>query len=358
MTFHLYLLRQLTLAFVLSAGGMIFIALPGIAVGAVHKLGSVGMMAVLRFLPLVVAGFVPYVVPVALLLALVSTYGRLAAQNEWTAIRMAGVNPYRLLLPAFALATLVGLGIYGLNTEVLPRIRVRQKTVRIEELRSVFKNLSPGRTDVSLAGFYLQSSFRDPEQQNTFYDCFIEFPAKEGEAPRSFYAESVRFEFLEDEMVAHMAGVRGTQESVRGAAERLVMSVNFEKLAEDRGERVFRSARYKTSEELLRGVASGGLEAPVLRAFLYAWHLRMANAASCLLFVLIGASTGILMRKGTQLGALAVAVGYAILYWILSLRLGEQLSQSGTVEPWVAAWGPLGCFCLWGLWLMHRSLRE
>jgi lipopolysaccharide export system permease protein len=358
MKFHLYIFKQLLLAFVLAAGGMVFIALPGIAVGAVHKLGSVGMMAVLRFLPLVVAGFVPYVLPVSLLLSLVSTYGRLAAENEWTAIRMAGVNPYRLLLPAFALAGLVGLGIYGMNAEMLPRIRVAQKTVRLDELHNVFKNLSPGRTDVDLGGFHLKSFMRDPVQKNTFYDCWIAFPPADGERSKSFFAETVRFEFLEKEMLAYMYGVRGTEGAVSGSVEGLAIAVDFEELAGDRSKKIFRAARYKTSGQLREGLAGDELDESARSSFIYSWHQRMANAVTCLLFVLIGASTGILMRKGTQLAALAVAVGYALLYWLLSLRLGKQLAEAGTVEPWIGAWGPLLLLCGWGLWLMHRSMRE
>ncbi len=358
MKFHLYIFKQLLLAFVLSAGGMVFIAMPGIAVGAVNKLGSVGMLAVLRFLPLVVAGFVPYVLPVALLLALVSTYGRLAADNEWTAIRMAGVNPYRLLLPAFVVASIAGLGIYEMNAELLPRIRIRQKTVRITELRGVFKNLSPGRTDVSLQGFYLQSAFRDPVEQNTFYDCFIEFPAKGKEEPQSFYAETVRFEFLENEMLAHMFDVRSTEGLVRGGVENLSVSVDFAQLTEGGRIDAFTAPRYQTGAQLTALLKSGELGEDEQRSYLLLWHQRIANASTCLLFVLIGASTGILMRKGTQLAALAVAVGYAILYWLLSMQLGDPLAESGAIPAFVGAWGPLGIFLVWGLWLMHRSLRE
>ncbi|MCB9913836.1 MAG: LptF/LptG family permease [Planctomycetes bacterium] len=358
MTFHLYLLRQLLLAFVVAAVGMVFIALPGIAVGAVSKLGSVGMVAVLRFLPLVVAGFVPFVLPVSLLLALVSTYGRLAAQNEWTAIRMAGVNPYRLLLPAFALSTLVGVGIYGMNSELLPRIRVQQKTVRIDALRNAFKNLSPGLTHIEEQGFLLQASYRDPVQKNTFYDCFVSLPSKGDEPPRGFYAETARFEFKETELAVHLHNARGAEDSVQGAAERLSIVVPYDKIVGGERKHDFGASRYQRSPALLERIASGELTPAERRGFLYAWHERLANASTCLLFVLIGASTGVLMRKGTQLAALAVAVGYAMLYWVLSMRLGEQLVESEVLTPAVGAWAPLGAFTLWGLFLMHRSLRE
>jgi len=356
--FHLYIFRQLLAAFVLSATVMIFIAMPGLAVGAVHKLGSVGMLAVLKFLPMVVAGFVPYVLPVSLLLALVSTYGRLAALNEWTAIRMAGVNPYRMLLPALALASIAGGGVYAMNAELLPLIRMRQKTIRLDELRSVFKNLSPGKTDIELGGFYLTATFRDPADPNTFYDCFIELPAEGDEEPESFLAEAVRFEFDETDMRVFLYEARGASRNVEGYAEETVLTVTQSQLVGDDSDKVFHSPRYKTSAELWERINSGELDEAKLQSYLYNWHQRMANAVTCLMFVLVGCSTGVLMRKGTQLGALAVAVGYALVYWIFSLRLGKQLAEAGTVEPWLGAWGPLAIFCLLGGLLTHRAFRE
>ena len=68
-----YVLGQLVFAFFVTAAGILFIATPAMAVSAVHKLSGVGTLAVLSYLPLLLAGFVPYATPVALLLALVST---------------------------------------------------------------------------------------------------------------------------------------------------------------------------------------------------------------------------------------------------------------------------------------------
>jgi lipopolysaccharide export system permease protein len=75
------------------------------------------------------------------------------------------------------------------------------------------------------------------------------------------------------------------------------------------------------------------------------------------MFVLVGVSTGLLLRRGTQLTALGAAVGYAMLYWIASLRLGKQLARDGVVEPWVGAWVPLLVFALFGLWMTRRAFR-
>jgi len=377
-----YVLIQLLTGFLLSAAAMVFIAMPGIAVGAVHKLGGAGMLSVLKLVPLMVAVFVPYVLPVALLLSLVSTYGRLVQQNEWTAIRMAGMNPYRMLMPAMLVASFAGAAVYGLNAELLPRIKLRNKTLQLDELKQVLRNLSRGKTDIDIGGFQLISTYRDTEDFQTFYDCFIEFPSRDGKEAQSFFAEAVRFDFDDTNMVAKLYNARGaTADVVAEIIEYTAISVSIDELTGDKKRHDFRNARYLTAPQLTEALERLDTERwaipPLLIALgrppsstLYtnwnktearlgfAWHENWSNAATCLMFVLVGVSTGLLLRKGTQLTALAVAVGYAMVYWIASLRLGKQLAREGVLEPWVGAWVPLILFSIIGLWMTHRAFRE
>ena len=359
MKFHLYIFGQLLTAFLFASLGMLFIAMPGLAVGAVHKLGSAGMLSVLKYLPLAMGVFVPYVLPVALLLALVSTYGRLAAQNEWTAIRMAGVNPYRMLLPALVLAGAAGAGVFAMNAELLPRIKVREKTMRYELVRDAIKNFSPGKTKIDGDGFYLNAAKRDGEDPNIFYDCYIELQLEEeGKQNKSFFADAVKFAVGETDMLVYLYEARGTAKDNEWNVSYPAFKVDLEKLmAKDEG-KVYKSPRYKTSRGLLEILAGDELSESTRWHFLYAWHQRIANAAMCLVFVLVGVSTGVMMRRGTQLGALAVAVGYALLYWVVSMRLGKQLVLNGAVEPWVGAWVPLLLFAIVGLLLTRRAFSE
>lgn len=378
---HRYIFRQLAVAFLLSSVGMVFIAMPGIAVGAVHKFGGAGMLSVLKILPLMVAVFVPYVLPVALLLALVSVHGRLAEQNEWTAIRMAGVSPWSMLTPSFLLALLAGTGVYLLHAEVLPWIHVRNKTIQLDELKQALKNLSRGRTEVQIGDFQLSSTYRDPDDHQSFYDCLIELPPRGDEPPRSFLAEAVRFEFTDTHMTAHLFNARGTQEGVNiDQVSQTSVSVALEELTGKRGRHDFSNPRYMSAGDRLRAarriederrtlpyalVALGQVPTAEMyaswdrreRRLLHSWHECWSSAATCLMFVLVGVSTGLLLRRGTQLTALGAAVGYAMLYWIASLRLGKQLARDGVVEPWVGAWVPLLVFALFGLWMTRRAFR-
>ena len=59
MKLQLYLLRQLVVALVFAVGAMLFIALPGIAAAAVHKLENAQVLLVFRYLPIVVQNLTP-----------------------------------------------------------------------------------------------------------------------------------------------------------------------------------------------------------------------------------------------------------------------------------------------------------
>ena len=95
-------------------------------------------------------------------------------------------------------------------------------------------------------------------------------------------------------------------------------------------------------------------EHDVRKAWL-AVHHRIAIACACLLFLLLGVPTGLILRRGTQLGALASAVGYALAYYVLSMRLGKALGESGALPPWVGAWATTGIGLVVGVVLARKA---
>jgi len=333
-----YVLAQLAFAFFVAAAGILFIATPAMAVSAVHKLSGVGTLAVLSYLPLLLAGFVPYATPVALLLALVSTYGRLAADREWTAIQMAGISPWRMIRPALIVAGTVGGIAFMMNSEVLPRMKYEQKAYQIRALRDAVRNLSPGRTELRLGEFYLTASSREGD---VFHDAYIQVPETEESPARNFLASTVSFTFDEERMHVALGEVQHVQRDqvnpFEMSSEEAVLSIPFESLVEGK-DPGWSGARYQSSSDLLKTIATGELKPKDERHYRWEFHQRNAQAVSCLVFALLGASTGLLLRKGTRMAALAVAVGYALAYWLISLRLGKELSISGALPAALGAW--------------------
>src|SRR6185295_7252666 len=131
--------------------------------------------------------------------------GRLAAENEWTAIRMAGFHPVHMILPALPLC----LGLGGLSlwfcAEGQPLVRQLQEQTAISALRATITNLSPGRTELHLGKFSLIAGERDG---NDFKKAVIHVPAMNGHPAETLAAQRVRFGFAGDDMLVQLEQAR------------------------------------------------------------------------------------------------------------------------------------------------------
>lgn len=377
MTLELYILRQLLIGLAFSVGGMAFIAVPGVLVNAVHKLSGVGMTAVLGFIPLVMVDLVPYLIPLGFLLALVAVYGRLAADNEWTAIRMAGIHPFKIVRPALVVAIVLSGALYFLVSEVSPQSTFRRRYYMKNSVTRMLKKLNPGRTEIKHEGFYLSARERDPENRNRFEQVFIHMPPQGDDPARTVYAQSAEFSFDGKMMRVDLVWPRfvGFADTIRSG--NLQIECDLDQLFGAQSSEQLKW-KYQSSGELRRRIANTdsrlaeeGEEAlaaaprtenhvPLedLRIARYELHARESLSAVCPMFLLLGIPTGLLLRRGSQLGALACAVGYALVYYLLSMRLGKGLALSTDLPAWLAAWGTTLIGTLAGTVLTWVALRR
>lgn len=91
--------------------------------------------------------YLPYIfvltLPVAMLLTTMFSLGRLVSDNELTAMKASGVSLYRILLPLYAFALLLGLVVMGLSEYVVPTanryredIQTQKNAFRLSLLRN------------------------------------------------------------------------------------------------------------------------------------------------------------------------------------------------------------------------------
>lgn len=353
MKLHAYIFWELLGGFAFTLGGMLVLALPAIAAAAVHQLAGVQILLVLRYIPMMVAGLVPYILPLAYLLAVVHVYGRLVADNEWTAIRMSGRNPLAMFLPGAFLATLLGLTTWWLLAEKLPQIRYAQSTFAASALAETSRHISPGRTEVKIKDFYVSAVSREGDD---FVDAFVHIPAtRPGEEPKTIHADRVRFSADDDYVYAAFVNARSVVggQDIRGNP---VFQISLEALRRKAGPRD--RPRYLSSDEIEESLAQGKVEPSKTGIYRYEVQYRRALALTCLMFLFLGAPTALMFRRGTQLLPLAIAVGYALLYYVLSMRLGTILNQANLVPPGPAAWTVVSIGMVAGFWLTRKALRE
>ena len=353
MTIQLYVLRQLLVSVAFSLGGISLFVLPTITVQAVHKLGGAGVGLLLEYLPLTVLQLTPYLLPVGFLLGVVATFGRMAAEHELTAVRMAGVHPGRLLIPGLAMAFVLAGVTNWLISDVTPDWMYIQRSAIRRAKESSFKNLGRGRTEFELGDFYLKAGRRQPDS-NVFHEVILNLPQQDGRA-LTIVADTVSLELEEEVLAIEWKNAQVllddgfTYNESPGA--RIPLSEILEHRAKDRDKPI-----YQTTSKLLRDLASGTLTAEQNAAYRFEVHSRRALSAIYFVFLLLGVSTGIFLRSGTQLGAFSIAFVYAFLYYVFAMRFGKQLTAVGAVPPEAAAWTTDALFLVLGATLVYRAL--
>ena len=335
---HLYILRQLLVAFLFAVGALLFIALPGIAVNTVHKLPNVDASILLQFLPLVLQSLAPYVLPLCFMLATVAVFGRLAADKEWIAIHMAGIHPLKTLFMPFLVATALGLLTFWMVSNELPQLKKRQKRFLVNAAASVIDNLQPGKTSLQIGDFMLLASARDLES-GVFSDVYLRVPEDDEDPQIDVFAQHAAVVVDGDFLIISATNVEtfDSEDGVNSQHQHVIVRVNLAERFDEAPERYDRG-KYLVSSEVRERLTEGGLEPKREREYRFMLHYRASMFAIFFLFLGLGAATGLLMRRGTQLGALAVAAGYGIVYYVLSMRLGKELGLSSSLPPWVGAW--------------------
>lgn len=348
-----YVLKQLLVALCFAAGGILFVLMPAILVNAVHKVGSAGLVALRGYLPLVLADLVPYLLPLGFLLAVVTTFGRLAADREWTAVRMAGINPVKLLVPCAVVAIVLAVATDWLTSTVAPQWAFQQRVYRRTVFANAFKNFSPGRTELRIPGFFLNAARRDPEHP-VFYEAHIsilEHGDDEDAQDTWIYADRVSLMLQGNELVVDLQNMR----LIKGGDTARISStlrLNLDDLLQVKESDPNRP-KFLSSGEMRRRLLAGEGTPEEREEFTYEIHRRHALSATYLLFLLLGFPTGIRLKSGTQLAAFAAAVGYAIVYYVLSLRLAQQFYTSGILPAAFAPWiinsiaAPIATFMSW-----------
>jgi len=353
MRLQLYVLRELLVAICFTLGAMLVLALPAVAVSAIHKLQGVEMQAVLLYLPLLLSGLLPYVLPLAFLLAVVTTYGRLAQDNEWTAIRMTGRHPAWILVPGLVMGTLLAATTVWMLAEILPRVRLKQSTYMVAALSDAMRELNPGRTEIQIGEFFLTARRREGR---SFVDAQIYVPPMGGEEARNLRADRVD---VRVEGTAVLLLFRNARAVVGGAEVEngdMTLRVDLEDLRQKR-EDSYDRMRYLTSTRI-REELSEGTDPKRGKELRYELHYRLSLGSVFFVFLLLGAATGLLQTRGNQLPALAAAAGYALAFYVLHMRLGKQLADKTFLPPELCAWTAIAIGAVAGVWLCWKALRR
>ncbi|MCX6225825.1 MAG: LptF/LptG family permease, partial [Bacteroidia bacterium] len=87
------------------------------------------------------------------------------------------------------------------------------------------------------------------------------------------------------------------------------------------------------------------------------WHRKLTMSVACLIFFLIGAPLGSIIRKGGLGTPVVVSTLFFIFYYVISLA-GEKYARAGIMPVELGMWGSTCILLAIGIYLTIKSTRD
>lgn len=184
-----YIYRELLFPFFFSIGVLTFILLANFLIKSVDRLLGKGLAigVVFEFLYLNLAWVIAMSIPMAVLVACLMAYGRLAEDNEITAMRAGGISFISILVPGVIFGILVTVLMIFFNNYVLPDLNHKARLLSGDIYRKrPDLNMEPGYFMDDIPGY----SVRVKEKKGEVFNDIVIFNKDAKSVRSSIYADS------------------------------------------------------------------------------------------------------------------------------------------------------------------------
>ncbi len=287
-----------------------------------------------KIVVLLLPSFFPLAVPMALLVGLLLTYGRLAVDGEIIALRAGGAAPWRLAGPAVRFSLVCSALALGATLVLAP---VSKRMFRDVVTRAVpdMLRIDEGIITESFPGMVLFVD--DKESERAFRGVFL-FQERSSMPPLAVSAERAVLSFHKDggvslalrEGLLHRAG-RDQDVVVRFGAYDLPLTLPYVRAGRPREEMTLAGL-----SEVINNPATPVRER---RKSAIEFYRRTALPAACLLFGLIGAPLGSWAGRSGRFGGIVAALALLFGYYYLLISM-ESMVLKGIVPAVAGVWIP------------------
>ncbi len=350
-------------------------------------------------------------IPMAVLLAAIMSFGRLATDNELIAFKSCGINIYTLIKPTVIAALILSVFMVYFNNQILPDSNhklkmLMQKVAQRKPMTSIKPNVF-----LSLKNFTL---YANSKENNTLNGVLIydfnnsRFPmiitAKKGIVHLSNGGNTFNAEFLDGEihkpdkadfdkyqttkfrkmilnipdlgykLSSHVSNYRSDRE----LSSKAMININHEREKKIRDtikeldslnrelQMLATNANLTKTEKTKIKILKGKIEIrkdkirtlkKQIRQYDVEIHKKYAIAFACLIFVLIGVPIG-MMTKTSGVGMAFSVSSIIFMIYYTFLTVGEDLADKGIVSPFIAMWIANIIFGILGIFLVIYSVKE
>jgi LPS export ABC transporter permease LptG/LPS export ABC transporter permease LptF len=302
------------------------------------------------------------ITPLAVLIAVLVTFGVLNRNSEIVAMKATGISLYRLVIPIVSISALLAIGLFLFAEFYLPQANRRQ-----EALHNIIKGRPPqtvlhpeqnwifGEPRRGEPGRIFYYKFFDPERNEFANLSLFEFdPSTFALSRRIFAARAVW-----DADAGTWVFLNGWQRDIAGAnitEYRPFLKTSFAEIHEGPG--YFKKESWQAQEmnfgqldSYIRDLSQSGFDTVRLRVEL--WH-KLADPLAAVLMAVLAIPFALMMGRRDSLTGIAVAIAVALTYWVVDGLFGA-MGNVNYLPAALAAWSADVLFGLVGGYLLLKT---
>jgi LPS export ABC transporter permease LptG len=301
------------------------------------------------------------ITPLAVLIAVLVTFGVLNRNSEIVAMKATGISLYRLVIPIVSISAILAVSLFLFDDHYLPSANRRQ-----EELRSTIKGRPPqtflhpeekwifGQQHPGEPGHIFYYQFFDADD-NAFGNLSVfEFNSSTFAISRRIFASRVSW----DEETHSWRFVNGWVRDINGDKPdyKEFSSTTFSEIHEDPS--YFKKENLQSQEmnfgqlkAYIRDLRQSGFDTMRLRVAL--WH-KLAYPLIAVIMAVLAIPFALSMGRRGSLSGIAVAIAVALAYWVIDGLFGAMGSVN-YLPAALAAWSPDVLFGLTGGYLLLKT---
>lgn len=323
---------------------------------------GVPLLDILETFALILPGFLEVTVPMALLLAILLGFGRLASDSEVVALKTSGVSLYQMTVPVVAFTVLASLATFVIAMWVRPWANGALREQLFEVVKSrvsagfkekVFNTDFPGLViyieEIEPGGGTLKgmliSDVRRADSRNTVI-------AKIGLLVPNEDAKTVTLRLLDGTIY----GVGGSENAFQKTDFTVYdVSLNLTNIGEMRPKE--KDPKEMTLGELRRRIADRYAQHQPANEEEIELHRKFSIPFACVVFMLVGIPLAIPPSRAVRSRGFAVSLVLIFLYYI-PLTVGQTVAEKGYVPAALGLWSPNLLFFALGSFLFVNVARE
>jgi lipopolysaccharide export system permease protein len=313
---------------------------------------------IFRVFALILPKMLSMSIPMAALLASLTTFLRMSADSEITVLRASGVSVFQLLPPivAFGLAAAVLTGVFNVWLTPMANTRFRDEIMALAKARAdlaikeqVFVREFPGLTiyvgqlpahSETMANIVIND--RRSPGENTLV------VARTGLLDVDLNQQLLLFR-LYDGVIDRVFQDRHSVDSIFFDTYELKISPGSE--FDSSGDLALGRSETPTGQLRAEAARRAAVGHPSARIFLLEWHRRFSFAVAALLMAIAGVPLGASFRAQGRNFGLVVGLGVFVVYYAI-FSLGWTLGETGRVGPALAVWAPVFVVLVLVAWLL------